>query len=255
MNRFQLPKLRTIKDKIQKLSRRLTALPKKMTTAALKAFQNLRGRLAKLPGALVIACMFLLLSAAAEGLINTYTKAPEPMVKVETEKPKEIVVPTAIPQKPDVVSSPTAPEQIPDSQPLKSDGEPAQFQLTMPLQGTIVREFGFSYSPTFADYRFHDGIDIQGPQGAPVVAAENGKVVEVDFNEMERNIIVIEHAKGWRTHYKQLGKVEVKKGETLTAGQTIAKITEPGSHDQEGSPHLHFGLSQDDKFVNPKEYL
>lgn len=81
------------------------------------------------------------------------------------------------------------------------------------------------------------------PVGTPVLAAGDGKVVQVEMNHdgigYHANIIVLEHPNGVRTGYAHLKKdsAVVKIGDYVIQGQKIALS---GLTGQTPFPHLHF---------------
>lgn len=105
---------------------------------------------------------------------------------------------------------------------------------------------------------WHNGIDLCRPggnsTGAPVVAAESGKVVYVGYESMGGNVIRIDHGNGIQTLYAHLksGSICVKAGQYVTRGQQIAQI---GSTGYVTGPHLHFEVRVNGNRVNPAPYL
>ncbi|MCW2539329.1 MAG: peptidase [Frankiales bacterium] len=94
---------------------------------------------------------------------------------------------------------------------------------------------------------FHDGIDLAGPLGSPIVAVGDGVVVEAGPSEGFGHWIVIRHSNGDFSVYGHMYSVLVTVGEKVTAGQHIADI---GSDGQSTGPHLHFGVMHG-KFMGP----
>jgi murein DD-endopeptidase MepM/ murein hydrolase activator NlpD len=94
---------------------------------------------------------------------------------------------------------------------------------------------------------FHDGIDLAGPLGSPIVAVGDGVVVEAGPSEGFGHWIVIRHSNGDFSVYGHMYSVLVTVGEQVKAGQHIANI---GSDGQSTGPHLHFGVMHG-KFMGP----
>lgn len=105
---------------------------------------------------------------------------------------------------------------------------------------------------------WHNGIDLCRPggnsTGAPVVAAESGKVVYVGYESMGGNVIRIDHGNGIQTLYAHLksGSTCVRAGQTVTRGQQIAQI---GATGYVTGPHLHFEVRVNGNRVDPAPYL
>src|SRR5262249_25476801 len=80
-----------------------------------------------------------------------------------------------------------------------------------PVQGKVISNFG----PKKGGLN-NDGINISAPEGATVIAADNG-VVAYAGNELRGfgNLLLIRHADGWVTAYAHNEKLLVKRGEKV----------------------------------------
>jgi murein DD-endopeptidase MepM/ murein hydrolase activator NlpD len=104
--------------------------------------------------------------------------------------------------------------------------------LSWPLVGRLGDRFGPRGD------RFHTGIDISGPTGAPVAAAASGVVVQSGWLRGGwGKTVTIEHAPGVQTAYAHLSAVAVAVGATIQAGFQIGLV---GSTGDATGPHLHF---------------
>jgi len=104
---------------------------------------------------------------------------------------------------------------------------------------TITSTFGIRNDPLTGESRFHEGIDIGGKIGDPLVAAANGKIVYAGWAEGYGLTVVIRTP----THdflYGHMSKIYVSVNQTVTKGQKIGEI---GSTGRSTGPHLHFGVS------------
>jgi murein DD-endopeptidase MepM/ murein hydrolase activator NlpD len=122
--------------------------------------------------------------------------------------------------------------------------ETANPEFRWPARGRIIQ--GFKPGG-------NDGINIAVPEGTSVKAAESG-VVAYAGNELKGygNLILIRHPNGFVSAYANNGDLEVKRGETVKRGQTIAKSGQSGNV---SSPQLHFELRKGTKPVDPTQYL
>ncbi len=127
--------------------------------------------------------------------------------------------------------------------------------LIWPVKGEVIQEVGLSYSKTFSDYRYHNGIDIKVKRGTEAGAALEGKIVKVETTKSEGQKIFIDHGNGWQSVYAHLEDVFVKTGDVVKKGQSIGIVGQPGLNEVMEGPHLHYSLLKDGKVVNPRDYL
>ncbi|GLW31373.1 M23 family metallopeptidase [Actinoplanes regularis] len=97
--------------------------------------------------------------------------------------------------------------------------------------------------------RLHAGVDLAGPDGAPIVAAGAGVVVRAEPVEGYGNAVLIDHGNGWLTQYGHLARIAVTAGEVVQAGQQIG---DEGSTGHSTGPHLHFEVHEG-HYKNPVE--
>lgn len=103
---------------------------------------------------------------------------------------------------------------------------------------------------------YHTGVDVPGPTGTQIVAANDGIVVTAGWNSSYGNYVVIDHGGGMYTLYAHASRLNVSSYQTVKRGQTIMFMGETGN--AFGS-HLHFevrkGGSGYSSHVNPLPYL
>ena len=99
----------------------------------------------------------------------------------------------------------------------------------------------------------NDGINIALPEGTAVKAAESG-VVAYAGSELKNlgNLVLIRHPNGYVSAYAHNGELDVKRGDQVKRGQTIAKSGQSGAVQ---SPQLHFELRKGSTPVDPSQYL
>ena len=117
-----------------------------------------------------------------------------------------------------------------------------------PTQGTLTSGYGWRWG------RMHQGIDIAGPVGTPVMAAAPGVVVRSGWNSGGYgNLVDIRHADGSLTRYAHNSRLLVHEGQQVRQGQQIAEM---GSTGYSTGPHLHFEVHLPNSgTVNPLAYL
>lgn len=139
---------------------------------------------------------------------------------------------------------------------LQGTGSYAGGIMAWPLPGftKITSQYGMRLHPTLHVYKMHTGVDIAGAgcNGKSIVAANSGKVITATFSSGYGNYVIIDHGGGITTLYAHASKLLVKKGDTVTRGQTIAKV---GTTGYSTGPHLHFEVRKNGSTVNPLSYI
>ena len=84
----------------------------------------------------------------------------------------------------------------------------------------------------------------------------DGTVASVNYDYLNGYTVTINHADGFVSIYSSLEEaVDVKEGDTVTAGEKIGKASETATSELELGSHLHFTLKLGDDYVNPNSYL
>jgi murein DD-endopeptidase MepM/ murein hydrolase activator NlpD len=106
--------------------------------------------------------------------------------------------------------------------------------FSWPAAGTITSRFGRRWG------RMHKGIDIAGPVGTPINAAADGVVVVAGWKSGGYgNLVEIRHSDGTTTRYGHNSQISVSVGQTVRAGQQVARM---GSTGRSTGSHLHFEI-------------
>lgn len=100
---------------------------------------------------------------------------------------------------------------------------------------------------------YHNGVDLSGPYGQPVEAAQDGQVVFAGWTDTGFGYAIkIDNCHGISTLYGHNAQLLVKAGDNVTAGETIAL---EGSTGASTGPHCHFSVFVDNNFVDPAPYF
>lgn len=146
---------------------------------------------------------------------------------VQTQAQAESITPPAGPV--------TAVNTGPITQASQSDA-----RFMRPVSGTIIRSYKKGVN---------EGIDIGAPEGAAVLAADVGTVAAITKDTKGVAIVVIKHADGLLTVYTNVDSLLVKKGDSVTRGQEIAKV-------RAGTPaFLHFEVRKGLESVDPDDFI
>lgn len=145
-----------------------------------------------------------------------------------------------------------------------SNGGSGGGSISYPTGGGGVEGFnpiwplpGVSYiSAGYNGYPGHKGLDIAGPYGTAVVAAESGTVIEANnydsWGMSWGYYVLIYHNGTYTTRYAHLSSVAVSKGQTVSAGQIVGY---EGATGNVTGPHLHFEVYQNGTRVDPMAFL
>jgi murein DD-endopeptidase MepM/ murein hydrolase activator NlpD len=126
------------------------------------------------------------------------------------------------------------------------------FTWPCPSSTRVTSDYGNRTSPTSGASSNHKGIDIGADYGADIVAAAGGTVKAANYSSAAGNYIMIDHGGGLYTVYMHASSLVVSEGQTVSAGQVIAKV---GSTGISTGNHLHFGVSLNGSYVSPWSYL
>lgn len=123
----------------------------------------------------------------------------------------------------------------------------------MPARGRITSPFGNRVSPTNRFRReFHQGIDIAGPSGTPILAAGSGIVTYSGFNGGYGRMVIISHGYGYTSVYAHNSQNLVEVGDRVEKGDLIAKMGRTG---RATGTHLHFEIRVHGEPIDPMTIL
>jgi murein DD-endopeptidase MepM/ murein hydrolase activator NlpD len=116
-------------------------------------------------------------------------------------------------------------------------------KMNWPTAATIITQY-FSWR--------HYAVDIAGPIGTPIYAADAGTVELAGWGTGYGNQIVIDHGGGKKTRYAHLSKFHVSVGDKVAKGETIGDM---GSTGWSTGPHVHFEVIINGTKYNPLDYI
>ena len=97
----------------------------------------------------------------------------------------------------------------------------------------------YLYQGKEIDQQTHMGVDLASLEGAPVPAANSGKVVFTGFLGIYGQTVIIDHGMGLQTLYAHLRQIDAKVGQDIKKGEILGKT---GVSGLAGGDHLHFGV-------------
>lgn len=120
--------------------------------------------------------------------------------------------------------------------------------FALPHDGRMAPNFGERRVYNDVPRSSHAGVDIAAPAGAPVRAANSGRVVlSRDFYFSGRTVI-LDHGLGLLTVYCHFSELRVKRGDDVQKGQVIGLA---GSTGRSTGPHLHWSARVRQSRVDP----
>ena len=127
------------------------------------------------------------------------------------------------------------------------------FGWPLSIQGRVSSNFGYRIHPISGVRRLHAGVDIAAPGGTPILAAESGTVIRVQYlsTGYGQNVIIA-HGSNLVTLYGHMSSINVVAGQTVSRGQVIGGV---GSTGASTGNHLHFEVRVNGSPVSPWGYI
>jgi murein DD-endopeptidase MepM/ murein hydrolase activator NlpD len=145
--------------------------------------------------------------------------------------------------------SPSGSSPAPSASPsggAPSAAAPSASGFIWPAQGTLTSSFGPRWG------RIHEGIDIAGGSGSPIVASASGTVIVAGWSGGYGNLVVIDHGSGMSTAYAHNSSIAVSVGQRVSQGSVIAGM---GTTGNSTGVHSHFEVRVNGAAVDPMGYL
>ncbi len=123
---------------------------------------------------------------------------------------------------------------------------PLHAALAWPAAGAVTDGFGG------VSGRWHDGLDVDAPDGSPVRPAAAGVVVAAGWYEAYGNRVVVEHGRGLATVYAHLDSILIPEGALVTQGSVLGTV---GCTGRCTGTHLHFEVRLNGSPTDPLLWL
>jgi len=121
-----------------------------------------------------------------------------------------------------------------------------------PAIGQVIIPFGPKRHERYDISTNSNGVDIAIAENSPIRAMSDGTVVYADLLAGSGRVIIIDHNNGYHSVYSYINTLLVKKGDSVTTGQTIARS---GKGPNSPEPSLHFEVRRNGTPINPAEVL
>jgi murein DD-endopeptidase MepM/ murein hydrolase activator NlpD len=153
-------------------------------------------------------------------------------------------------------SAPRTGSTVSQTPPASPAPTPTPGQITDGLglvqQARVTSGFGQRADPFTGRQTEHHGVDLAAPEGSPIVAASGGVVRSAGPRGGYGNAVEVDHGNGLTTLYAHTSEVLVRPGETVAAGQVLAKVGHTG---RATGAHLHFEVRVQGRPVDPVRAL
>ncbi len=163
--------------------------------------------------------------------LDTLPKYPVPKPEFDKLRPAEIT-------------------QINAARRMQTDAQGWRQPFLWPVTGRISTLFGSQRIYSGEPGAYHSGIDVARPVGTPVLAPADGVVILASAHPftLEGNLLMVDHGMGLNSAFMHLSRIDVKVGEHVRRGQSIART---GMTGRVTGPHLHWGIKWREARIDP----
>lgn len=120
--------------------------------------------------------------------------------------------------------------------------------LAMPLRTSFRFTSGFGRRWG----RAHEGIDLAGAHGSPILATADGVVVKAEWENGYGQMVEIRHPYGFSTLYGHMSKIRVSVGQKVSRGDQIGDM---GNTGRSTGTHLHYEVHVSGAPANPMTFI
>lgn len=121
-----------------------------------------------------------------------------------------------------------------------------------PVRGWLTSDYGPRFSPFTESTQMHEGIDIAGPIGTPILSPAAGVVTQAGVNGSYGNYVAVDHGYGIQTRYGHLQSIKVRVGQRIKRREELGTL---GNTGRSTGPHLHYEVRVSSVPVNPAKYI
>lgn len=125
-------------------------------------------------------------------------------------------------------------------------------ETVTPVAAVCTSQFGYRDHPVSGGWLFHRGADLAAPLGSEVAAFAAGTVAYAGEDSTNGRYLKLDHGGGVATFYCHCSQIDVSPGQTVEAGQTVARVGQTGNAT---GPHLHFAVIKDGVYLDPRYYI
>ena len=137
------------------------------------------------------------------------------------------------------------------------EAAPVYSPMTIAQVGTIPGSGLFMWPTqgaiTQRPVSYHMAVDIANSSLPPIMAADAGKVILVEYGRYGYgHHVIIDHGNGYQTLYGHMSEIFVSPGQAVSKASVIGKM---GSTGNSSGSHLHFEIRKNGTLLNPLGFL
>ncbi|MFN4153296.1 MAG: DUF5930 domain-containing protein [Paracoccaceae bacterium] len=126
--------------------------------------------------------------------------------------------------------------------------------FAMPVKGNFrwTSGFGTRNDPKGMGRRMHEGTDMAGAYGLPILSTADGVVTHAGWSSGYGRLVKIRHEFGIETRYAHMSAIKVKVGDRVSRGDRIGDM---GNSGRSTGTHLHYEIRIGGRAVNPMTFI
>ena len=126
--------------------------------------------------------------------------------------------------------------------------------FSMPVNTPVrfTSGFGGRNDPFGRGWRRHEGQDMAGSYGAPILATADGTVTYAGWENGYGRLVKIQHDFGIETRYGHLSQIRVNVGDRVSRGDRIGDM---GNSGRSTGTHLHYEIRIGGDAINPMTFI
>ncbi|AWB48419.1 peptidase M23 [Gemmobacter aquarius] len=128
----------------------------------------------------------------------------------------------------------------------------APFSMPVNTPVRYTSGFGGRNDPFGRGHRNHEGQDLAGAYGAPILATADGVITYAGWESGYGRLVKIKHAFGLETRYGHMSQIRVSVGDRVSRGDRIGDM---GNSGRSTGTHLHYEIRVDGNAINPMTFI
>lgn len=128
----------------------------------------------------------------------------------------------------------------------------APFSMPVDTPVRYTSGFGGRNDPFGRGFRRHEGQDMAGSYGAPILATADGVVTYAGWENGYGRLVKIRHEFGIETRYGHLSQIRVNVGDRVSRGDRIGDM---GNSGRSTGTHLHYEIRIGGDAINPMTFI